>query len=601
NKSVTTNDQGAFFLQNVVEEAVLQISFVGYKVNEVNVAKELGDIRMEVGNSDLEEVSINAGYYTTTEKLRTGNIAKITAKDIRNQPVTSPLMALQGRMAGVDVSANNGIPGAMPSIRIRGANSIRFDGGYPLYVIDGVVIDSKPIMSNTSGMLPAGYDPLSILNTENVESIEVLKDADATAIYGSRGANGVILITTKRAKPGKVSVNLNVYQGAGQVAGRLQMLNTSEYLNMRREAFNNNSETPTVSSAPDLVLWDQNRRTDWQEELLGGNAVVTDVQTDISAGNDNLSFRFGAAYHQEGTIYPGDFGFDKFNGQLGLNYKTTDQKFNMSVSVIYGKNKTKFFESSSYVTSALTLSPNTPELRNNDGSINWAPDGQGNYIFSPYGVNQPLAGLENKSDANLNSINISSNLSYRVFDNLLVRANIGYTNLSGDEFIKRPLSAFDPINVQYNAGSSYYGNNQRSSWIFEPQLVYTRQVNNHSIEASLGTTFQGDDTKTMNIYAYGFSSDALLNSLRSAPIVSILNDDNEEYKYTALFARIGYNYKEKYLINLTGRRDGSSRFGDADKFGNFGAIGAAWIISEENFVKKNLRFLSFAKVRGSFG
>ncbi len=199
-----------------------------------------------------EEVTINAGYYKTSDKLRIGNIGRVTAKDIERQPVTSPLMALQGRIAGVEVTPYAGIAGSAPVVRIRGINSLRQTGNYPLYIIDGIPIDSRPLQS-VGNLVSNGTDPLSTINPANIASIEVLKDADATAIYGSRGANGVILITTKKASAnGKTDVTLNASTGIGTLTNRLKLLNRQEYLAMRNEAFKNDG------TVPDETDWDMN-------------------------------------------------------------------------------------------------------------------------------------------------------------------------------------------------------------------------------------------------------------------------------------------------------------------------------------------------------
>src|SRR5690606_29638070 len=245
--------------------------------------------------TSLDEVTVNAGYYTVKERERTGSISRVTAEEIELQPVISPIQALQGRMAGVEIIPGGNQPGMASTIRIRGRNSLREEGNRPLYIIDGMPINSTPVESN-SVLQFTGMDPLNTLNVSNVQSIEVLKDADATAIYGSRGANGVILITTKTPKQRKTEIEARVYTGMSTVPKKLDLLNTKEYLQIRKRAFENDQIQMTETNAYDLILWDQNRNTDWQDFFLGGTSTITNINISASGGDANTSFRIGSSY-----------------------------------------------------------------------------------------------------------------------------------------------------------------------------------------------------------------------------------------------------------------------------------------------------------------
>src|SRR5690606_9144115 len=235
-----TNDEGIFIINASPTDALI-LTYIGFKTLEVTVGNstELSLVLQE-DVTNLDAVTVNAGYYTVKERERTGSISKVTAEEIELQPIVSPLEALQGRIAGVEVVQANGLPGNAPTIRIRGRNSLRADGNFPLYIIDGLPIDSSPIEGGsnlyTSGLTP-GFDPLSTLDLFNIESIEVLKDADATAIYGSRGANGVVLITTKKANFNqKTNIELKVYSGLGKTSNKVDFINTQQYLLLRQTA-----------------------------------------------------------------------------------------------------------------------------------------------------------------------------------------------------------------------------------------------------------------------------------------------------------------------------------------------------------------------------
>lgn len=586
---------------------VLEITYVGFEKQVITVDNKAETINVLLVTEEnmLNEVVVNKGYYKEKKRLSTTNISRVTSKELEDQTVSSPLLALQGRMPGVDVLPANGgggAPGVMPKIRIRGFNSLRYGmentegAGAPLFVVDGMIVGARPFFGNYSTLASAGYDVLSTMNMENIASIEVLKDADGTAIYGSRGANGVILITTKKNQQGKVSADLKVYHGTSMLANAPKLLETPEYLAMRKEAFANSNGTPDVVNAPDLTVWDQNKNTNWYKALYTGDAGNTDAQLNVSGGSYNLNFRAGVGYHREGSIYPGDFGFKRFTGNLSVGYISPGQRLKVNAVVDYGATNNKLAEGYGFFESVF-LPPNAPDLLNENGSINWAMDENGNYTYN----SNAMATLRNSNVSTMKNIRLSSQMSYKIWEGLEFVTTLGLTKADGDETLKFPLAALHPLWLSFSTGRVSYTVNKRSGWTVEPQLVYRRSLNDHHIEALVGTTFQDDYNERLTIDATGFQSDALMSNLRNAPVYSIPVDANSNYRYTALYGRIGYNWKEKYVLNLTGRRDGSSRFGDGNKFGNFGAIGAAWVISDENFIHNNIRFLSFAKLRSSYG
>src|SRR5690606_11629118 len=214
---------------------------------------------------------------------------------------------------------------------------------------------------------------LSSLNLSNIETIEILKDADATAIYGSRGANGVVLITTKKGygNDGKLRFETQLYSGISIVSNRMELLNPTQYIAMRKKAFENDGVAPTQRNAPDLFWEDQQRYTDWQEVFFGGTSEVTDTNLAISSGNEPTSFLLGGSYHRESTVFPGDFGYNKVTANLNLNHSSINQKFHINLSTNYGIDNNKLFNSVNWINYALTLPPNGPAIYNEDGSLNW--------------------------------------------------------------------------------------------------------------------------------------------------------------------------------------------------------------------------------------
>lgn len=596
NKGTATNIDGEYKIA-VDAQGVLVFSYVGFKAMEIFVdgRREI-NVRLAEDITALDEVQINAGYYNTTRRESTGNISRVTAEEIELQPVVSPLQALQGRMAGVEVVTQSGVPGNAPTIRIRGQNSLRnsFDdnGNLPLYIIDGVPINSSAIEGGSS-MISSGIDPLSTLNLWNIKSIEVLKDADATAIYGSRGANGVILITTKDGtfSQEEIQIEAQVYSGISKVSNKMELLNTKQYLEIRRAAFENDGVEPLATNAEDLVLWDQERFTNWQDRFFGGTSNITDLNLAASGGTASTFFRIGGSYHLEGSVFPGDWSYQKATGSLSFRHKGFNDRFAINFSSNYGIDNNNLFHGHNFVQDALFLPPNAPAIYNEDGSLNWEDNTWDN----------PFALLANESTAKVRNLITNLGISYRIGGGLVLKASAGYTSLLSNQLRKVTKNSFNPDIRQFQDHSSSHYTTERQSLIVEPQMVYNTKLGSGNLEGLLGVTFQQSESRNNAMVGTGFPSESLIGNLGAAEEVSVLNSKNIEYRYTAIFARLGYDWKEKYFINLTGRRDGSSRFGPDRRFANFGAIGGAWIFTEESLLNNDRDFLSFGKIRGSYG
>lgn len=539
----------------------------------------------------LQEVTVNAGYYTVKEKERTGSIAKITAKDIETQPVTNVLAAMQGRMAGVNITQTTGVPGGGFNIEIRGLNSLRANGNSPLFIIDGMPYSTDPIGTGiNSNVLPTQPSPLNSLNPDQIESIEVLKDADATAIYGSRGANGVVLVTTKKGKAGKTRVTVNLSQGAGAVTRKIDLLSTRQYLEMRQEAYANDGIDPIPDYAYDANgTWSTTRNTDWQKTLIGGTAEFTNMQAALSGGNEHTQFLASASFNKQGSVYPKDFAYKKGNMQLNVNHASENRRFKSSFTVGYtlqDNNQPRL----DLTYTALQLAPNAPALYGEDGNLNWE-----NNTFE-----NPLAQLEGQYLAKTYDLMGSSTLAYAIADGLELKGNFGYSQLLNRENTTSPSTRFNPSYGLTSASSTHIASMaERRSWIIEPQLNWKKTWGDTRLDMLAGATFQSQTGSQLVQYAAGFSSNSLIDNLAAASALFTLADDQTEYRYQAVFGRINVNHDGRYLLNLTGRRDGSSRFGDDRRFANFGAVGAAWVFSEEAFLKNSV--LSFGKLRGSYG
>lgn len=539
----------------------------------------------------IEEVVMNAGYYKVKDKERTGSIAKISAKDIENQPVTNVLASAQGRMSGVSITQNSGTPGGGFDIQIRGKNSIRREGNEPLYIIDGVPQASETPSLYSNKILPwSSINPLNAINPNDIESFEILKDADATAIYGSRGANGVIIVTTKRGKKGRSELKLNTSYSLSRIIKPLEVMNTEQYINMRRQAFQNDNVAYPATMYDMNGTWDQSRYTDWQKELIGGTAESYAVQLSMSGGSETTSYQISYGHNEQGTVLPGNGRYRTNNINANFGYFTPDRRleFNFVNTFSFQDNNV---QNDDMTSKAIGLSPNAPALYTAEGGINWE-----NGTF-----NNPVASLLSEYLNKTAFFNNGLNVSYKLFPFLSLKMNAG---ISYQNFEERSLKPHTINNSSFgltsSASTSAKNNQVNFSYILEPQLVGNYKVGNHQFEALVGTTLQKTQTNQGAIQGRGFESNALIDNIGAASVKTISDQVRSEYNYTAVFARFNYQLLKRYIVNLTGRRDGSSRFGPNNRFGNFGAIGGAWLFSEERFLKDS-KWLSLGKVRGSIG
>lgn len=596
----TTSNGDGYFEIRAPEDAILVVSYLGYETKEIPIqGRSTLQIQLDEGASLLDAVEITGGYYSVKERAQTGNITKIDSDQLEQQVVHSPMEALQGRVAGLQVQSMTGVKGQAPLVTLRGQNSVRgIWYSRPLYIIDGVPIDHSGL-STISSLYDAetGLDPLASLDPSLIESIEVLKDADATAIYGSRGANGVIIINTKRGQAGKTKFELQTETGVSWVGKLMKLMNTDEYLEMRREAFENDGVTPNNSNASDLLLWDQNRYTDWQKELIGGNAEFQKYQASVSGGNAQTAFLVSGGFQKESTVFPGDLGFLNNNLYANINHRSQDHRLQLTTSINYGYQKSNLFHAGIFVNNAARLAPNAPALFDENGNVNWELDEYGNPTFS-----NPLSGMNNPNTLRMQSLQWNGNISYRFLRGLEAKVNLGINDLELKDKQINFARNFNPI---YSPSVRITTLNQRTStrksFIIEPQLHHSISFNKHSLRSFIGSTFQKSDNHELSLRAQGFFSESQAGNASLAETKNILSDDLIEYRYAALFGRIGYSYDDKYYLNLTGRRDGSSRFGEKNRFGNFGAVGVAWEIHKEDFIKESLQWINYAKLRSSYG
>ncbi|MBO9203272.1 MULTISPECIES: SusC/RagA family TonB-linked outer membrane protein [Niastella] len=608
-KGVTTDNEGQFTLTNVDGDGMLEISYVGREAQLLAV-KGKGFLTVALGQKigSLDETVVIA-YGTTTKRFATGNVASVKASDIEKQPVNNPLLALQGRVPGLVITQNTGVPGGGVTVRIQGQNSIN-NGNDPLYVIDGVPFASQlqtvgnhdAVLGSSGGTGSSGQgNPLNYINPMDIESIDILKDADATSIYGSRAANGAILITTKRGRAGKAKLDVNLLQGSGKVTRMLKVMNRRQYLDMRYEAYkNDNKDLSTLtpgSRTYDLTVWDTTRSTDWQKELIGGIAHYTNVNASLSGGVPTLQYRVGGTYHRETTVFPGNFSNQNASMHFNLNSVSVNQKVSLQFSGSYLASDNRL-PGVDLTQDANFLEPVAPPLYNPDGSVNWAlaPNGTSTWQTHPL-TNIIFRKYNNKTNNLVSSLQIN----YNLFKGFQVKTNFGYTNLYSTDFISLPMTAIKPADRPFSSREAIYGNRLMRSWIIEPHIVYNKLIGKGNLEVLIGSSIQQSKSNSGSIKGEGYSSDQVLESITAATLVTARSSTISAYKYNAIFGRINYNLGSKYIINISARRDGSSRFGANNRFHNFGSAGAAWLFTNEKFLHGIKDLLSFGKVRGSYG
>lgn len=594
NKLTTTltDEKGNYSISASTTDHLI-FSFIGYKTIELPVGNQsIVNVQLEEDSTILKEVIVNAGYYTVKDKERTGSIARISSKDIEIQPVTNFLATMQGRMAGVHITQQTGTAGGGFNIQIRGQNTVRLDGNAPLYIIDGVPYSSEAIGNGLSmSIMSMNTNPLNNINPADIESLEVLKDADATSIYGSRGANGVVLISTKKGKKGKTTFSTSFSQGAGSVAHFMKMMNTQQYLSMRKEAFANDGIIEYPENAYDVNgTWDQNRYTNWQKELLGGTSKITNINASVSGGSAQTQFRISGTYGRETAVMPGDFSYNRINLRTNLNHASEDHRFNINFTSGYAIQDNSQ-ASTDLTTEAWTMSPNAPALYTDQGELNWE-----NNTFQ-----NPLRYLNGISKSKTYNLIANSLISYTLFEGLDIKSNFGYNDLKHNESSTFPSTLYNPAEGFTSENSNvFYTDTARQSWIVEPQLNWKAKFGSLKTDLLIGSTFQRQNNKSLSTAGYGYTSNNMLYNPSAATDHFILGFDDSVYKYQSFFGRANFNWKTRYLLNLTARRDGSSRFGPGKRFAWFGAIGAAWIFSKEKVFQNNPIF-SFGKLRASYG
>jgi len=610
--STVTDNNGWYHFNKVPQGTyAIYVTYIGYIRQEKTIVVNGKDLTINFilkgSSSPLDQVQV-IGYGADTKRFSVGSVSTVTAEQIEKQPVTNILLALAGQAPGLAVNATTGVPGSRVLVQVRGQNSLdnsplsQKPYDQPLFLVDGVPfatqnanisqLSSLATLSRTNGGISqaGGISPFNNINLDDIESITILKDADATSIYGSQGANGVILITTKKGKAGKTTFKLNVNSSFNSEAKPISLLNTPQYLQYRKDAFAADAATPTTTSAPDITVFDQNKYTDWQHVVYGKTSNNTNVHGSLSGGTNENTFLISGGFTRSDFNYPGDYADQKVSLHSAIHHQSIDNKFTVNFVADYGydQNNSPAFGGSS----ALLLAPNTPDLLSPSGGLNWYYKGfnLNGYQFYNY-LKQPTS-LQNY---NLNS---SLHLVYKIVTGLTIGADVGYNRNTTASNSQNPAAAQTPAYAPYVTAS--FANMIAQTINVEPQINYTKNIGNGLLTALVGATYRKILNFSNTTTGSGYSNDNFLGSINGATTV-FTSDASNIYKYNAVFGRLKYVYAQKYIISLTGRRDGSSTFGPGRQFGNFGSAGVGWIMSEERAFQKALPFISYAKLSGSYG
>ncbi len=608
----TSDNQGNFYFKSINEAATLVFSYVGYKTELLPVPSTgMMLVQMVPAPNQLDETVVMA-YGTTTKRFSTSDISTVKAETISKQPVSNPLLALQGRVPGMVISQSTGMANSGVKVTIQGVTSLSLaTSNDPLYVIDGIpytsqLLPNQGAVLGTSGTITSvtgsAGNPLSFISPNDIERIDILKDADATAIYGSRAANGAILITTKKGKVGRMSIDLTASTGFSKVTKYQKLLNTQQYLTIRNEAFKNFGLAPSVDPsssnyAPDLTFWDTTRYTNWQRELLGATPQYSTVQGSISGGTDNVKYLISGTYNYQSSFFKSAYGNNndrKGSGHVALSASSPNNKFHTEVSLtyLYDANKLPNADRTSEIT---ILPPNAPSLYDSTGQLN--------YMMTPSGMStflNPLRTMYSGYSAATTNLVTNLQLGYEILPGLVLKSIMGYNNMTTNEYTFYTSLIFAPDVRPFVKPAATSANYNINNWDIEPQISYRKNIWIGVFDGVLGTSIQQANTRNVYISGTNFSFDNAVWDIQQATSLSV-SDGMSTYKYNAGFLRLNYNIKDKYLLSLSGRRDGSSRFGSNNQFHNFGSIGAGWILSEEDWLKKNLSLINFLKLRISYG
>ena len=618
NAATTSNNDGNFKLTVDSKVKAVEISYVGFVSQNVSITNAPINAKLQETDKSLSEVVV-VGYGTKIKKDITGSVARVSAKEIGNTPATSFESALQGRAAGVLVSQQNGKLGQGINIRIRGSSSVTA-GNEPLYVVDGIPLTTDNL-SNTS----APTNALSDINMNDIESVEILKDASAAAIYGSRGSNGVVLITTKKGKSGQSKIEFGYFTGSQKPTGKREFMSAKQYVDYQLSAAAGAAAQDTIGSmgalsyadalsaqmdalnsqltsfSADNQDWKTAKvNTNWQNHVFQ-NAPISQYDLNLSGGNDKTKFFISGQYlDQKGIIISN--AYKRYSGRINVDHQLKDwlsigMNMNFSRSINDRVSNDNAFSTPLQI---IALSPITPFIDPRSNLLTGALDtatGKPNTNYPVY--YNPLLGVNNQ----FYKTTVNRNLG-NVYASATITKHIGFRSEFGlDQLNQTEESYYGRITARNSGvpnGSGGYSTNSVINLNTNNYFNYKQSFNGrHDLDALIGMSFQNRNYEFSNASGEQFPSDAY-KKLSSAASKTDANTTSTSSTLLSYFARLNYKLDDKYLIALSSRIDGSSRFGANHRYGFFPAGSVGWIINKESFLQ-NVSWLSFLKLKASYG
>ncbi|MBW8683081.1 SusC/RagA family TonB-linked outer membrane protein [Chitinophaga rhizophila] len=569
--STVTDESGRYRLLRMPLQGNLLVNCPGYepKVIKYNT-DQAPPAHLELRTRQLNTTVVKPEYHYLISTIPDRKARDfITGNELEGQLVNDLGHALAGRVSGLQITQLSGVPGSGTRTFVRGYNSMP-DGIGPLYVLDGVIMNTTSLSqtANAAGRI----SPLSSLDLLSISHIEILKDAEAIARYGSRGTNGVILITTKRGQAGKPRTQFDYSNGIAISGRKVKLMNTMQYIQMRREAMQNDGVGPGSTDYDMNGTWDTIRYTDWQESLIGNTARQEEVRLSLSQGSDQTQYLISGKLKNQTTVYPEDFNNRQITSHASITHQSRDQRLKCTFSNFYGTNS--YHLPVVDLASLIFSSPNSPPVKTAEGKLNW----ENNTYNNPYAVVSQYTFIKEKSL--VSSIYLQQALTSKVYMQVLLgHAFNRLDDMSALPFVSLLPGSSNPEDQR----SMSAGSNQSRTWVVEPELVYSSSKRLHSWEMAAGFTMQRTVRRGQLFSGRGFISDEQMRDINNARHVSF-SATKEDYQYASLAGRASYSYAGRYVLTGTMRRDGSSRISSNGRYRLFWAAGATWVFSEERLL-----------------
>lgn len=623
-KAITSDAQGYFVLPIAANRQTIQLTSIGYNRHEV-VAADKMVIKLTAKSNEIDEV-VSVGYGTAKRKDLTGSVASVDVDEVKNAPFVSIDQALAGKAAGVQVVQADGSPGGVAKIRIRGGASL-IGGNDPLYIIDGIqvpiqnrYIEAAADITNPVEYLGAdegysgsavgssfgrGMNTLAGLNINDIESIDILKDASATAIYGSRAANGVVIITTKKGKHNQKPLFEANYYSAFSQAITEKVLDREQYINLMTIAARNHVDHYTLIGRPinanaqailDNPDFFGNANTNWMDEVTR-TGITQNVDLSVRGGGTGSRYYTSLAYQDQKGVLKGT-DFKRLSGKINLDNEITD-KFRFITNLDFGHTINNITNG---IYGSALLAPPTEAAYTEDGRHRQFVNANfGTSAFS--GIQNPLLMLNGLNRSRSNTLLGSVAIEYDILKNLKFRssASINYNAYNQENYIPSTVHITGNSTTSTEGGIATKGNTNQYDGFFENTLTWDKQFNeNNRINVMAGTSWQKSSSKMFSASGQGFPDDFVLNGLSSAALALLPKQTDLQNSLLSFYLRANYALKERYLLTLTGRSDESSKFPKSNRVGYFPSFGVAWRMKEEKFMQ-NVDWVNELKIRASAG